>query len=181
MKQEPRTEMIFEPNIFPYWRYKDTEPGRFIHPAWCYSLTKNVIRLNIQGEKDLKKTPKFEVIEKPAFKQVSTMEETQLFEFNHSPHLGLLGLTEDRKSVDTLILPTMAFSGFNPSSLEALASVKEGDKIHVISDISTEFWEFWNPPDTLRPLTNVDTILTVSHIIKDSIGFPLILANKNGK
>lgn len=98
--------------------------------------------------------------------------ETNMFDFRHVPHLGLIA-----PDPDSILIPTMAIAGFNHSSLPALELMKEGDILDVSSDPDNPIYKQWNPPDLFKIEKGFRKLYKVRILIPDSLGFPLIVAD----
>lgn len=95
---------------------------------------------------------------------------SKVFEFQHLPHLGLIN-----PNPSCTMIPTMAFAGFNPESLDDIALIAEGDLIDITSDPTHRVYQYWNPPENLQIPIGFRQMHRVKHVVRDSIGFPLII------
>jgi hypothetical protein len=70
----------------------------------------------------------------------------------------------------------MASQIFNPSSIEFMKMVKEGDLINCTSDPNHEIYKAWDPPEEFQIPKGYQKTFKVMLKIPDSFGYPMITA-----
>jgi hypothetical protein len=117
---------------------------------------------------------KLDVEPNPTFKFEREMTgNTRVFSFEHQPHLGLLSVDPE-----ACLIPGLAFSCFNPSSLEFLHDVRVGDMIQVRSDINNRVYQAWGPPQEFVIPEDYSALYRVRMVTADTMDYPIIIADE---
>lgn len=104
------------------------------------------------------------------FERIDTLEGgTQIFKFEHAPHLGLLS-PEPR----ILLIPGEALRIFNPPSIDDLKLVKEGDLVQVTSDPNHPVYVAWNPSEEYQIPEGFSRTMQVKFVTEDTNKLPVL-------
>ncbi len=112
--------------------------------------------------------------EEPRFKfEHEIGSDTRVFSFSHLPPYGLLS-----PNPQALLIPGMAMAAFNPSSLEALNMVKDGDLIQVTGNPEHEIYKAWGPPPEYQIPVGFSRMYRVRLRVEDALEYPIIVADE---
>lgn len=109
----------------------------------------------------------------PRVQFVSKDGETSLYTLHTLPCFSL----QDFES-KAIIIPVLPFASFNSVSVDTLKEIKVGDKIQVTADIDHQLYKSWNPPTNFTPVKDQVNTYTVSLIVEDALGYPIIMGKE---